>query len=78
MVAWRTMYTAIITGATGRTDLHECGAIEDCMRDDIFHSTLDWQSRGELIAAAKQAEEILIELGELKPKQTAAQPGAAP
>lgn len=33
--------------------------IEEVMRDDIFHSTLDWQSREQLRAAAREAFKLL-------------------
>jgi len=35
--------------------------IEDIMRHDIFHSTLDWQSRTQLVNAAKAAAKLLAE-----------------
>jgi len=35
--------------------------IEDIMRNDIFHSTLDWQSRAQLVRAAKEAAGLLGE-----------------
>ncbi|MBV9658020.1 MAG: hypothetical protein JO295_07910 [Verrucomicrobia bacterium] len=33
--------------------------IEFIMREDIFHSTLDWQTRAQLDRAARQAARIL-------------------
>lgn len=33
--------------------------IEEIMREDIYHSTLDWQTREQLHAAAKQAQTLL-------------------
>ena len=39
--------------------------IENIMRDDIFHSTLDWQTRDQLSAAARQAFAFLNENHEL-------------
>ncbi len=33
--------------------------IEFIMREDIFHSTLDWQSRAQLDRAARQAARML-------------------
>ncbi len=35
--------------------------IEHIMREDIFHSTLDWQTRAELRRAARKAAKILAE-----------------
>jgi hypothetical protein len=43
------------TGASGR----DTGHVEDIMRDDIFHSTLDWQSRAQLVRAAREAIGLL-------------------
>ena len=51
-------YQEIIQEATNETDLKVIQQIEDIMRDDIFHSTLDWQTREQLIAAAIQAKGI--------------------
>ena len=35
--------------------------IEHIMREDIFHSTLDWQTRPQLCRAARKAAKILAE-----------------
>lgn len=35
--------------------------IEEIMREDIFHSPLDWQTRRQLREAAQQAAQILAE-----------------
>ena len=35
--------------------------IENIMRDDIFHSTLDWQTSEQLSSAARQAFALLRE-----------------
>jgi hypothetical protein len=43
------------TGCTGR----QAAEIENIMRNVIFHSTLDWQSREELKDAARLAVEII-------------------
>ena len=37
----------------------DAAAIETIMRDFVFHSTLDWQSRSEFRAGALQAFEML-------------------
>jgi hypothetical protein len=39
--------------------------IEHIMRSDIFHSTLDWQSREQLMVGARAAHELLITNREL-------------
>lgn len=54
-----THYAKIISAVTGVTDAQVLMDIEECMRQDIFHSTLDWQTRGQLEDAAWQAAEIL-------------------
>jgi hypothetical protein len=50
-------YEKIIVESTGATH-DEAVAIEDIMRNDIFHSTLDWQTKAQLKKAAKEAQEI--------------------
>lgn len=52
-------YDLIINEATGVTDLALIGEIEECMRHDIFHSTLDWQTRAQLHDAARLAMKII-------------------
>jgi len=55
-----TFYQDLIVKVTGanKTDAEY---IEDIMRNDIFHSTLDWQSRAELMRAARTAAKLLAE-----------------
>lgn len=70
-------YAKHISEATGYTNAKHLAAIEDCMRHDVFHSTLDWQTRPQLDKGARAAVEILIELGilpalELTPVKSAA------
>lgn len=48
-------YHTTISDATKVTDLADLEEIEDCMRQDIFHSTLDWQTHEQLQAAAVEA-----------------------
>jgi len=57
-------YRDIIKGATGCTDV-QASEIEDCMRNVIFHSTLDWQSCSELEEAARMAVEVIREAAAL-------------
>lgn len=52
-------YAAVIHEATGITNRVDLEAIEDSMRNDIFHSTLDWQTRAQLRAGALEAWEIV-------------------
>ena len=54
-------YHQLITEATGVTHPEEVAEIEECMRQDIYHSTLDWQSREELMNAARIAMKVLEE-----------------
>ena len=51
-------YREIIKQATGCAD-SETPRIEDVMRNVIFHSTLDWQTREELEEAALMAVEVI-------------------
>ena len=51
-------YSALIKQVTGCDD-HEAKRIEDFMRNTIFHSTLDWQTREQLADAARLAQETL-------------------
>jgi hypothetical protein len=53
-------YREIIKQATGCND-RKAIEIENIMRNVIFHSTLDWQTREELQNAARLAVEILRE-----------------
>lgn len=55
-------YHQIITEATGETDPQRLADIEDSMRFDVFHSTLDWQSREQLKEGAKVALRIVNSL----------------
>ncbi len=48
-----------------RCNPDDAGMIEHIMRDDIFHSTLDWQTRAQLRGAARQAAKRLRENREL-------------
>jgi hypothetical protein len=44
----------IIQSATG-AQTNDVALIENIMRDEIFHSTLDWQTREQLADAARRA-----------------------
>jgi hypothetical protein len=48
----------LIQRATGAAAA-DLALIENIMRDDIFHSTLDWQTREQLTDAARQAFALL-------------------
>lgn len=54
-----TGYLALIQEATGVTDLAHIERIEDTMRNVIFHSTLDWQTREQLEQGACEALQII-------------------
>ena len=60
-----TYYQLEISRITKCTDIGEIEKIEETMRNDIFHSTLDWQSAEEFENGARDAVEVLIELGEI-------------
>lgn len=49
-----THYQRLIQQATG-APVKDLAQIENIMRDEIFHSTLDWQTRAQLADAARQA-----------------------
>jgi hypothetical protein len=44
-----------------RCNPHDAVMIEHIMREDIFHGTLDWQTRAEIRRAARKAARILIQ-----------------
>jgi hypothetical protein len=52
------MYKDIIKKATGCDDF-DAERIEDLMRDVIFHSPLDWQTKEQLADAARLAQATL-------------------
>ena len=56
------MYQKLITELTCITDPRNLAMIEDCMREDIFHSTLDWQTRDEFEDGAIKAIALLVEM----------------
>jgi hypothetical protein len=51
-------FAALIQRATGAR-AGDLVLVENIMRDDIFHSTLDWQTREQLTDAARQAFALL-------------------
>jgi len=53
------LYQQIIIEATGVGE-KDAGYVEDIMRNDIFHSTLDWQSRAQFERGAREAVEMLM------------------
>ena len=66
-------YSDTITEATGVTNPSHLIIIEDCMRDIIFHSTLDWQDRETFKKGAREALEVCVAMGDI-PKPTDAAP----
>jgi hypothetical protein len=52
-------YHHTISEATGVTNVQDLEDIEDSMRHDIFHSTLDWQTKAQLTKAAREGWEIV-------------------
>jgi len=51
-------YQQVIVGATAASG-KDTKYIEDIMRNDIFHSTLDWQARAQLVRGAREAVKML-------------------
>ena len=58
-------YKKSISEVTGETDITRIRLIENCMRDDIFHSTLDWQSLAQFNKGALDAVKLLKSMNEL-------------
>lgn len=54
-----TGYQVLIQEATGVTELDHIERIEDTMRNVIFHSTLDWQTREQLEQGARETLQII-------------------
>lgn len=54
----------LIDETTGAPE-NDIGQIETIMREDIFHTTLDWQTRQQLADAARDAYELLMANREL-------------
>jgi hypothetical protein len=52
-------YSKLITEATGETNPQRLAEIEESMRQDVFHSTLDWQAKDHLRWGAMEAVKIL-------------------
>jgi len=52
-------YAAVISKATNVTDPAMLARIEESMRKDIFHSTLDWQSARQFNKGAREALELI-------------------
>lgn len=50
-------YSQVIANATGAPE-HLLPLLENLMRDEVFHSTLDWQSAAQLADGACQAHEV--------------------
>ena len=51
-------YQRSISKAINITDVAIINEVEDIMRNDIFHSTLDWQSHEQFVQGAKEAYEL--------------------
>jgi hypothetical protein len=53
-----TGYKATIAEAIGDQPMAVLESVEDIMRHEIFHSTLDWQTRAQLHQGAREAFEV--------------------
>lgn len=51
-------YQQVIAEATGETDPKVLAEVEDILRNDVFHSTLDWQTREQLQQGARTANAV--------------------
>ena len=58
-------YSDTIRKATGITNPTHVALIEDCMRDVIFHSTLDWQDRETFNKGAIEALGVCVAMGDI-------------
>lgn len=63
------MYKRLIIEATSCSEA-DAAEIENLMRDCIFHSTLDWQTREQLERAAREGQELLKQLRAEDPNWT--------
>lgn len=52
-------YQKLISEISGITDPKRLAEIEETMREDIFHSTLDWQPRKQFAKGVREAIELL-------------------
>jgi hypothetical protein len=52
-------YAAMIAAAIGTTDPKTIAEVEDTMRNCIFHSTLDWQTKEQFVQGAREAYGIV-------------------
>jgi hypothetical protein len=59
-----TTYETLIIADTGCT-FADASLIEDIMRNEVFHSTLDWQSGTQFRQGARRAARILEENREM-------------
>lgn len=59
-------YTRTIAEALPGLNPQQYAAIEDVMRHDIFHSTLDWQTSDQLKQGAREAYDLLVAIEEMR------------
>lgn len=52
------LYARSISKATGVTDPEVLRELEEIMRNEVFHSTLDWQTTSQFNKGAKEAKKI--------------------
>jgi hypothetical protein len=53
-------YISTLIQEATKAPLRDTAMIEHIMRSDIFHSTLDWQSRDQLVDGARAAHSLLV------------------
>ena len=58
-----TIYTDLISEATGLSDPDKIQQVEGYMRHIYFHSTLNWQTEQQLITAARESAQDLEIIG---------------
>ena len=59
-------YLKSISEATGETDFKILEEIEEIMRNDVFHSTLDWIQPDQFAEGARTARDVFDEIEKLK------------
>jgi len=61
------IYAKKIAEITGYRDPQVLSLIENFMREELFHSTLDWVEEGQFLCGVRESVKLLIEFGEISP-----------
>ena len=52
-------YHTVISQITGIQDFQDLQRLESCLRDDVFHSTLNWQTEKQFQEGVQKALKVL-------------------